>query len=95
MDGELIHTKGGDRPMDGNKARIVRFLSHYFRGHVPEDDEDIFSAGFVNSLFAMQLVLFVEKEFNITIDNDDLDQENFRTVNAIDNLIERKSALHI
>jgi methoxymalonate biosynthesis acyl carrier protein len=46
---------------------------------------------FVNSMFAMQLVLFVEQEFNISVENEDLELDNFRTINAITNLVERKS----
>jgi acyl carrier protein len=48
--------------------------------------------GFVNSLFAMQLVLFVEKEFDVRVENDDLDLENFRSANAIVRFVERKQA---
>jgi acyl carrier protein len=54
------------------------------------DDEDIFASGLVNSLFAMQLVLFIEKEFSIKVENEDLDYDNFRTLNAIVGFIERK-----
>jgi methoxymalonate biosynthesis acyl carrier protein len=39
----------------------------------------------------MQLVLFVEQEFNISVENEDLELDNFRTINAIANLVERKS----
>lgn len=74
------------------KAKIKNFLSRFFRNHDLQEDEDIFSLGFVNSLVAMQLVQFVEKEFAICIDNEDLDFENFRTISAIDELIERKQA---
>ena len=56
------------------------------------DVQDIFSLGFVNSLFAMQLVLFVEKEFHLDVSNEDLDIDIFRTVNAIATLIEQKHA---
>jgi methoxymalonate biosynthesis acyl carrier protein len=55
-----------------------------------KDDDDIFSMGFVNSLFAMQLVLFVEREFGISIDNDDLAIDNFKTIDAITRLVEHK-----
>jgi acyl carrier protein len=57
-----------------------------------QDSEDVFGLGFVNSMFAMQLVLFIEKEFQITIENEDLELENFNSVNAIADLIERKNA---
>jgi acyl carrier protein len=45
----------------------------------------------VNSLFAMQLVLFVEKEFDIAIDGSDMNFDNFKTVNAIAEIVERKT----
>ncbi|GGA37496.1 hypothetical protein GCM10007416_08020 [Kroppenstedtia guangzhouensis] len=54
------------------------------------DDDNIFEKGFVNSLFAMQLLTFIETEFNITVDNDDLDIVNFSTVNNMVRLVEKK-----
>lgn len=78
--------------MDNRKVKIKEFLSRFFRNHELKDEEDIFALGFVNSLLAMQLVNFVEKEFGITIDDDDLDLDNFRTIANIDQLIEKKSA---
>ena len=76
--------------MDERKAQIKQFLSRFFRNHELKDDEDIFALGFVNSLLAMQLVAFVEKEFSVTVEDDDLDLDNFRSIDAIDALIERK-----
>ncbi len=72
------------------KTKIRQFLTRHFRNYDLQDDEDIFALGFVNSLFAMKLVLFVEKEFEITVDDQDLDIDNFRTINAITNLVMRK-----
>jgi len=77
---------------DNRRARIKEFLSRYFRNHELKDDEDIFALGFVNSLLALQLVSFVENEFGITIEDEDLDFENFRTIQNMDALIERKTA---
>ncbi len=76
--------------MDDRKEKIREFLGRFFRNHELRDDEDIFAQGFVNSLLAMQLISFIEKEFSVTIDDDDLDLDNFRTVQAMDNLVERK-----
>jgi methoxymalonate biosynthesis acyl carrier protein len=75
------------------KLAIKAFLLKFFSNHEFQEDEDIFALGFVNSLFAMQLVIFVEKEFSIAVENEDLDFENFRTINAIAQLVERKKAL--
>lgn len=73
-------------------TKVRAFIQRSFHGHDLANDDDIFALGFANSLFAMQLVAFVEKEFGIEIDSDDLDLDNFRSVNAISTLVERKLA---
>ncbi|MEK3795322.1 acyl carrier protein [Paenibacillus sp. FSL R7-0204] len=77
--------------MEENKVKIRLFLSRFFRKYELGDEEDIFALGFVNSLFAMQLVMFLEKEFSIRIDNADMDLDNFRTINGMLKLIEMKT----
>lgn len=79
--------------MENTKVQVREFLSQFFRNHVLTDDEDIFALGFVNSLFAMQLVLFIETELQVSIENEDLDFDNFRTINVIASLVERKIAV--
>ncbi|SFS44534.1 acyl carrier protein [Marininema halotolerans] len=54
------------------------------------DDDNIFEKGFLNSMFAMQMLTYIETEFNLTVDNDDLELINFSTVNNIVGLIEKK-----
>ncbi|MBP5973114.1 acyl carrier protein [Brasilonema sp. CT11] len=75
------------------KTKIKKFLGQSFGHHEFQEDEDIFSLGFVNSMFAMQLVLFLEKEFQITIENEDLEIENFSTINAMSSFLEKKLAI--
>ena len=75
-----------------NKEKVRAFLNRFFRDHVLADDEDIFATGYVNSMFAMQLVQFVEGEFGIAVENEDLELDNFRSLNAITALVERKAA---
>jgi len=78
--------------MSDTKERIRGFLSQHIRDNGYQDDDDLFAKGYVNSLFAMELVLFVEKEFALTVENADLDPDNFRSVDAIAGLIGRKAA---
>ena len=56
------------------------------------DDDDIFASGYANSMVAMQLVAFVEQRFGIEIDGEDLELDNFRSVDAIAAFVERKQA---
>lgn len=74
------------------KEKVKSFLSKYLKQVEVKDSEDIFALGYVNSLFAMQLVMFIEKEFNISIENSDLDLDNFRSINSITEMIEKKVA---
>ena len=78
--------------MDESKLKIKDFLSRFFKNRVLEDNEDIFALGFVNSLLALQLVNFLQKEFAITIEDEDLDLDNFRTINSMAALVSRKTA---
>lgn len=78
--------------MEANKTRIREFIGRHVRGHEIADDEDIFASGFVNSMFAMQLVQFVEQAFGIQVNDEDLEIANFQSVNAIMALVERKTA---
>ena len=78
--------------MESNKDRIREFVGRHLRGHDLTDDEDIFASGFVNSMFAIQLVQFVEREFGVTVESDDLEIDNFRSVQAIAELVERKKS---
>lgn len=70
-------------------AHILGFLRSRFPQVEIGEDEDIFQIGFVNSLFAMELVMFVEKTFEVTIANQDLRIENFRSADAMAELVER------
>jgi methoxymalonate biosynthesis acyl carrier protein len=74
-----------------NQQKIKEFLSRFFKSHDLQPDEDIFALGFVNSLLAMQLVAFVEKEFSVRVEDADLDLDNFRSIRAISALVDRKS----
>jgi methoxymalonate biosynthesis acyl carrier protein len=75
---------------DEIRQKTKAFMAVHFKSHEFHDDDDIFSLGFVNSLFAMQLVMFVEKEFQLKVHDDDLLIDNFRSVNSVLGLVQRK-----
>nr|WP_295680131.1 acyl carrier protein [uncultured Lachnoclostridium sp.] len=73
------------------KAKIRKFLVRFSGQRELQDDENLFEVGFVNSLFSMQLVTFVENNFDFEIANEDLDVKNFSTINSICQFIQSKS----
>jgi len=78
--------------VNDTKVKIKAFLSAFFQTAALKEDDDIFALGFVNSLFAMQLVMWIEKEFGIQIKDEDLDMENFNTIAAIAKLVSLRSS---
>ena len=46
------------------------------------DDENLFESGIVNSLFAVQLMTFIENTFGVEVTPDDLEIENFKSIQA-------------
>jgi methoxymalonate biosynthesis acyl carrier protein len=81
--------------MEDIKPQVRGFLKQFFRNYDLSDDTDIFASGHVNSLAAMELVLFVEQTFQITVENDDLSMENFNTIDAITEFIKQKTACQV
>ncbi|MEG3875938.1 phosphopantetheine-binding protein [Microcoleus sp. herbarium7] len=79
--------------MKAAKDKIKQFLSQFVGDRDLQDDEDLFALGFVDSMFTMQLVLFIEKEFEVTIENEDLEFANFRSINSMAALLERKNTV--
>ncbi len=71
-------------------SQISAFMAQSFEGAQIALDQDIFEAGFGNSMFAMQIVTFVEGTFDIELDGGDLDIDNFRSINQIAELVTRK-----
>ncbi|SUM53489.1 D-alanine--poly(phosphoribitol) ligase subunit 2 [Staphylococcus epidermidis] len=53
-----------------------------------QNDDNIFEQGFVNSLFAMKLVKYIEDDFSIKLKNEDLNISNFSTINKIVQLVQ-------
>ena len=72
------------------KENIRQFIGRFVSGKDFKDDTNIFDRGLVNSLFAMQLIAFIEEECDITVENEDIDSQNFKDVNSIVKLIESK-----
>ena len=55
------------------------------------NSDNIFELGFVNSLFAMKLVSYVENTFKIKVENTDLRLDNFNSVDNIVKFINNKT----
>jgi acyl carrier protein len=68
---------------DEIRERVRARIEPRLGGRTLSDGDDMFALGYVNSLFALQLARMIEKEFELRLDADDMDFDNFRTVDGI------------
>jgi methoxymalonate biosynthesis acyl carrier protein len=79
--------------MSDQATAIERFITARIgeveSGQLPHD-EDLLAAELIDSLAITELVSFLEAEFAIRIEDEDLTPENFRTVDSIAAFVTRK-----
>ena len=51
--------------------------------------DDLLDGGIIDSIGVLELVGFLEKEFAVTVSDEDLTPENFRSIGAIARFVER------
>jgi methoxymalonate biosynthesis acyl carrier protein len=75
------------------RSKIRQFLVKNFNSMNPDfslaDSDNIFELGFVNSLFALSLLGYIEKEFSFTISDEDISIKNFTSVDNIMKLVNK------
>ncbi|MDF2672552.1 MAG: hypothetical protein K0R09_817 [Clostridiales bacterium] len=79
----------------GGREKIRKFLGRFFNIDLVSEQDNFFEKSFVNSLLYMQLVMFIENDFHITILPEDLDLQNFNSINNIMKFIESKNNVKV
>jgi acyl carrier protein len=54
--------------------------------------DDLLAAGIVDSLGVLDVVAFVEREFSVTVNDEDLSPENFRSIERLAALVQGRLA---
>lgn len=54
-----------------------------------KDDENIFQVTTVDSLFVLNLIMYIENEFDIEIDSEDISMNNLISIQSIIEMIEK------
>lgn len=55
-----------------------------------DDGADLLADAGIDSMGIVQLISFLEERYGITVDDDDLDPENFRSVDSIVKFVDKK-----
>lgn len=78
-------------------ADIIQTLSTYITTQILKQprrnlnpDEPLISNGLIDSFSLVDLSLFVEKQFNVYIDNTELNRDTFDTLSQLSDLIQSR-----
>ena len=69
------------------RKNVRDFIMRAARLRSLEDDEEIFSSGLVTSLFAMQLIEHIEREYPVVVEGEDMNVQTFRSVDAVSEFV--------
>lgn len=77
------------KPMEQIKESIMEFFRINGKADGLTEETDLFKGGYVNSLFALQMVMYLEQTFHIKIKNKEITEKNFKTIGSIAQVVER------
>ena len=72
------------------RDELRKFMERFYNISETDGDTNLYDLGYVNSLFGQQLILFLEKKFNISVEIEDMDINNFSTINNILAFVKKK-----
>lgn len=72
------------------KQYIAKNILFSDNGFTYSDDASFLEEGIVDSLGIMDLVLFIEQNFGLSVDDEDLIPDNFDSVNKLARYIQRR-----
>ena len=76
----------------GVTARLTRIFPEVLHVDPPPVDADLFENGLIDSLAFVELLMKLEQEFGVSVAVDDLEIENFRTIERIAAFVEARTA---
>lgn len=69
--------------------QISEFFVQELSLEAPAVDEDLIDTGILDSLIFVQLVFFIENEYGLEVSVEELEIDNFRTIEQIGKFINR------
>jgi methoxymalonate biosynthesis acyl carrier protein len=69
------------------QERITQWFLAKVNLEIPSADADLFETGAMDSLAFVELLLLLEQEFGVSVSVDELELENFRSIERIAELV--------
>lgn len=72
------------------KQYIVTEIMHELDQNVLDNEAALIEGGIIDSMNLIKLVLFIEEKYGVAITDEELDIDNFMTVNALTKFLNKK-----
>ena len=66
---------------------ILNFIKRKSKNKKIDLEDDFFSNGYIDSLGAIELIAFIEEEFQIELTSDEMESPDFKIVSGLINII--------
>ena len=80
--------------MNNIAKSVTKFVGEITGQKTIDPTEELIRSGMIDSFGILQLIMLLEAELGIKLEDDDLDAENFSTINSIIELIHNKNSNH-
>ena len=71
------------------KGILTKFIQSKKEGEKLDGDTNLFEKGFVNSMFSLEIITFIEKTFKIKIPKSEITKDNLSSINKITALVKK------
>ena len=79
-------------PIGALRERIATLFAEQMNLDIPAIETNLFDSGALDSLGFVQLLALLEQEFGLTVSLEDLQEENFRSIARIAELVAARAA---
>lgn len=79
-------------------AKLRRYLDENYLYMRPafelSEDDSLFETGVIDSMGVMELIMVLERDFDLSVGDDEITEENLGSLRAITSFVVRKRAAH-
>ncbi len=75
--------------MENITTDLIIYFNSFYKDDLTSDD-NLFETGALDSTGVMDLIIFIQEKFGVTIEVEEVIEENFESIRAVEKMIEAK-----
>jgi methoxymalonate biosynthesis acyl carrier protein len=76
------------------QSRVIKFFVERVHIEIPSADTDLLETAVLDSLAFVELLLYMEQEFGVKVSFEDLELDNFRSIEKIAKYVATRNGAH-